>query len=100
MLVRLVSFVLGRVVIKVNGALVQMNTGLLVMWSGVVCCGLVRSGLVWSGLVCKDSQDELVSLYIGFYGCSDDSYVIYANIHWRNTRCHACTVTDRQWKVE
>ena len=37
------------------------NTGLLVMWFGVVCrC------LVW--LVCKDSKDELAFLCIGFDG--------------------------------
>ena len=32
-------------------------------------------------VVCKD---ELVFLYIGFNGTSDDSYGIYASIHWRH----------------
>ena len=41
------------------------NTGLLVLWFGVI---LVWSCLIWSRLVCRDSQDELVFLYIGFDG--------------------------------
>ena len=41
---------------------------------------VVWCGVMWSGLVCKDSQDELV--YAWFDGSSDDSYGIYAYIHW------------------
>ena len=42
-----------------GGKLCKWKSGLMVMWSGVVCCGLV-----WPGLVCRDSQDELVFLRV------------------------------------
>ena len=53
---------------------------------------LIRYGVVCCGPVCRVSQDELVFLYIGFDGSSDDLYAIYA-VHWRNMICHACTHT-------
>ena len=51
----------------------------------------VQCTAVWSGLVLKDSQDYLVSEYLGFLGSSDDSYGIYANIHWRSVRFYRRT---------
>ena len=57
----------------------------------VVNGDMVWSILALSGLVLKDSQDYLVSEYLGFLGSSDDSYDIYAILHWRSVRFHRRT---------
>ena len=55
---------------------------------------MVWSVLVWFDLVWSD----LAGLYfvldnIRIHGSSDDSCGIYAFIHWRNVKCHACGQT-------
>ena len=63
-------------------------------WSlGNVVCS---AGVLWSGLVRKDSQDELVFLYIGFDGSSDDSYGIYAYLHTLEKYEMSCMYTETQ----
>ena len=87
-----------------NWSLGNLCLGCVVLWtvvwfgliqSGLDWSGLVHSGPVWSGLVrssavCKDSQDELVYLYIYrvwwilWWFIWHNAYKQLNIIHWRN----------------
>ena len=56
--------------------------------------GCFLGNVVWSVLVLKDSQYYLVSEFLVFDGFSDNSYVVYANILWKNEISRLSRITQ------